>query len=302
MTLSGVSSVALMPLYGYLGAKNPAIRRPLFTVSLLIAGTCIFLRSIAPNMWVVVLPSVFLGLYNPAIYILGYSTIRDMYDQKAAGAYLGIVGTMQGIGLLLGPALTGLIIENLGWRALNFIIFPLFFSDIEIVQETPMLPIQKVAADLGIDEKYLELYGRYKAKIDYNLLNGLKDKPDGKLVLVTAITPTPAGEGKTTTTVGLADGLRRLGKKSVAALREPSLGPVFSVKGGAAGGGYAQVVPMEDINLHFTGDFHAVSAANNLLAAMLDNHIFQDNALGIDNRRITWKRAVDMNDRQLREK
>jgi formate--tetrahydrofolate ligase len=173
-------------------------------------------------------------------------------------------------------------------------------SDIEIAQETPMRPIREVAAELGIDEKYVELYGKYKAKIDYNLLNDLKDKPNGKLVLVTAITPTPAGEGKTTTTVGLADGLRRLGKKSVVALREPSLGPVFGVKGGAAGGGYAQVVPMEDINLHFTGDLHAVSAANNLLAAMLDNHIYQGNVLGIDTRRITWKRAVDMNDRQLR--
>jgi formate--tetrahydrofolate ligase len=173
-------------------------------------------------------------------------------------------------------------------------------TDIEIAQETPMRPISEAAEGLGIDEKYLELYGKYKAKIDYNLLNDLQDKPNGKLVLVTAITPTPAGEGKTTTTVGLADGLRRLGKKSVVALREPSLGPVFGVKGGAAGGGYAQVVPMEDINLHFTGDFHAVGATNNLLAAMLDNHIFQGNALGIDSRRITWKRAVDMNDRQLR--
>jgi formate--tetrahydrofolate ligase len=173
-------------------------------------------------------------------------------------------------------------------------------TDIEIAQETPMRPIHEVAAELGIDEKYQELYGTYKAKIDYNLLSGLTDKPSGKLVLVTAITPTPAGEGKTTTTVGLADGLRRIGKKSIVALREPSLGPVFGVKGGAAGGGYAQVVPMEDINLHFTGDFHAIGAANNLLAAMLDNHIFQGNALGIDSRRITWKRAVDMNDRQLR--
>jgi formate--tetrahydrofolate ligase len=173
-------------------------------------------------------------------------------------------------------------------------------TDIEIAQETPMLPIHGVAAGMGIDERYVELYGKYKAKIDYNLLNGLKDRPDGKLILVTAITPTPAGEGKTTTTVGLADGLRRIGKKSVVALREPSLGPVFGVKGGAAGGGYAQVVPMEDINLHFTGDFHAIGAANNLLAAMLDNHIFQGNELGIDSRRITWKRAVDMNDRQLR--
>ncbi|MDR2019678.1 MAG: formate--tetrahydrofolate ligase, partial [Treponema sp.] len=173
-------------------------------------------------------------------------------------------------------------------------------TDIEIAQETPMSPIRDVAAELGIGEKYLELYGRYKAKVDYNLLNDLKDKPDGKLVLVTAITPTPAGEGKTTTTVGLADGLRRLGKKSIVALREPSLGPVFGVKGGAAGGGYAQVVPMEDINLHFTGDLHAVGAANNLLAAMLDNHIFHGNALGIDNRRITWRQVMDMNNRQLR--
>jgi formate--tetrahydrofolate ligase len=146
----------------------------------------------------------------------------------------------------------------------------------------------------------LEQYGNYKAKIDYNLLNDVGDRPDGKLILVTAITPTPAGEGKTTTTVGLSDGLRKIGKKSVVALREPSLGPVFGVKGGAAGGGYAQVVPMEDVNLHFTGDFHAIGAANNLLAAMLDNHIFQGNLLGIDSRRITWRRAVDMNDRQLR--
>ena len=173
-------------------------------------------------------------------------------------------------------------------------------TDIEIAQETAMTHIREIAAGLGIDEKYVEQYGNYKAKIDCKLLSDLADKPDGKLVLVTAITPTPAGEGKTTTTVGLADGLRRIGKKSIVALREPSLGPVFGVKGGAAGGGYAQVVPMEDINLHFTGDFHAVGAANNLLAAMLDNHIFQGNALGIDSRRITWKRAVDMNDRQLR--
>jgi formate--tetrahydrofolate ligase len=173
-------------------------------------------------------------------------------------------------------------------------------TDIEIAQETAMTHIHEIAAGLGIDEQHVELYGKYKAKIDYNLLDGLKDRPDGKLVLVTAITPTPAGESKTTTTVGLADGLRRIGKKSIVALREPSLGPVFGVKGGAAGGGFAQVVPMEDINLHFTGDFHAVGAANNLLAAMLDNHIFQGNELGIDSRRITWKRAVDMNDRQLR--
>ncbi len=173
-------------------------------------------------------------------------------------------------------------------------------SDIEIAQSTPMQPITEVAKTAGIDEKYLELYGRYKAKINYvNLLRDTK-RPDGKLVLVTAITPTPAGEGKTTTTVGLADGMRKLGKNVMVALREPSLGPVFGVKGGAAGGGYAQVVPMEDINLHFTGDFYAIGAANNLLAAMLDNHIQQGNALDIDTRRITWKRCVDMNDRQLR--
>lgn len=163
-----------------------------------------------------------------------------------------------------------------------------------------MREIYEIAKTAGIDEKYMERYGKYKAKIDYSLLKDMELKPDGKLVLVTAITPTPAGEGKTTTTVGLSDGLRRIGKKSVVALREPSLGPVFGVKGGAAGGGYAQVVPMEDINLHFTGDFHAIGAANNLLAAMLDNHIQQGNALGIDARRITWRRAVDMNDRQLR--
>ncbi len=173
-------------------------------------------------------------------------------------------------------------------------------SDIEIAQSATVHPITEIAEALGIDERYVEQYGRYKAKIDYNLLRDLKDKPDGKLILVTAISPTPAGEGKTTTTVGLADGLRKIGKRSVVALREPSLGPVFGVKGGAAGGGYAQVVPMEDINLHFTGDFHAIGAANNLLAAMLDNHIYQGNALNIDPRRITWKRCVDMNDRQLR--
>ena len=173
-------------------------------------------------------------------------------------------------------------------------------SDIEIAQATPMQPITEVAKTAGIDEKYLELYGRYKAKIDYvNLLRDSK-RPNGKLILVTAITPTPAGEGKTTTTVGLADGMRKIGKNVMVALREPSLGPVFGVKGGAAGGGYAQVVPMEDINLHFTGDFHAIGAANNLLAAMLDNHLQQGNALDIDTRRITWKRCVDMNDRQLR--
>jgi formate--tetrahydrofolate ligase len=175
-----------------------------------------------------------------------------------------------------------------------------FKSDIEIAQETQPQSINEIADKLGIDDKYVENYGKYKAKIDYNLLNEYEDKPDGKLILVTAITPTPAGEGKTTTTVGLSDGLRKIGKKSVVALREPSLGPVFGVKGGAAGGGYAQVIPMEDINLHFTGDFHAIGAANNLLAAMLDNHIHQGNKLGIDIRRITWKRAIDMNDRQLR--
>ena len=172
-------------------------------------------------------------------------------------------------------------------------------TDIEIAQEYELRPINEIAASAGIDEKYLEPYGRSKAKVDYSLLSE-NARSDGKLVLVTAITPTPAGEGKTTTTIGLADGLRRIGKNSVVALREPSLGPVFGIKGGAAGGGYAQVVPMEDINLHFTGDFHAIGAANNLLAAMLDNHIHQGNSLNIDPRRITWKRCVDMNDRQLR--
>ena len=172
-------------------------------------------------------------------------------------------------------------------------------SDIEIAQETKMWPIAQVAETAGVDEKYLEQYGKYKAKVDYNLLKEVQ-RPDGKLILVTAINPTPAGEGKTTTTVGLADGMKKLGKNVMVALREPSLGPVFGIKGGAAGGGYAQVVPMEDINLHFTGDFHAIGAANNLLAAMLDNHIYQGNQLGIDPRRITWKRCVDMNDRQLR--
>ena len=175
-----------------------------------------------------------------------------------------------------------------------------FKSDIEIAQETTMSHIRDIAATAGIDEKYLEQYGNYKAKVDYNMLTEKADTPDGKLILVTAISPTPAGEGKTTTTVGLADGLKKIGKNVVVALREPSLGPVFGVKGGAAGGGYAQVVPMEDINLHFTGDMHAIGAANNLLAAMLDNHIYQGNALNIDPRRITWKRCVDMNDRQLR--
>ena len=172
-------------------------------------------------------------------------------------------------------------------------------SDIEIAQEHTPRPIVDIAAQAGVDETYLELYGRYKAKLDYRLLSET-NAPDGKLILVTAITPTPAGEGKTTTSVGLADGLRWLGKRANVALREPSLGPVFGIKGGAAGGGYAQVIPMEDINLHFTGDFHAIGAANNLLAAMLDNHIQQGNALGIDVKQITWKRAVDMNDRQLR--
>lgn len=172
-------------------------------------------------------------------------------------------------------------------------------SDIEIAQSTEMWPIEKVAEKIGIAAEDLEFYGKYKAKLNYNkLAAGKEDK--AKLVLVTAITPTPAGEGKTTTVVGLSDALNRIGKKTIMALREPSLGPVFGVKGGAAGGGYAQVVPMEDINLHFTGDFHAIGAANNLLAAMIDNHIFHGNALGIDCRRITWKRVVDMNDRQLR--
>ncbi len=174
-----------------------------------------------------------------------------------------------------------------------------YLSDIEIAQRCQMRPIGEIAAVAGVDEKYLEQYGRYKAKVDYSLLKE-NPRPDGKLVLVTAINPTPAGEGKTTTTVGLADGMRRLDKNALVALREPSLGPVFGIKGGAAGGGYAQVVPMEDINLHFTGDFHAIGAANNLLAAMLDNHIQQGNALGIDVKKITWKRCVDMNDRQLR--
>ena len=174
-----------------------------------------------------------------------------------------------------------------------------FKSDIEIAQECQMSPIVEIAEKAGIEDKYLEQYGKYKAKIDYNLLKE-SDKQDGKLILVTAINPTPAGEGKTTTTIGLADGLQALGKNVMVALREPSLGPVFGVKGGAAGGGYAQVVPMEDINLHFTGDFHAIGAANNLLAAMIDNHIYQGNELNIDPRKITWKRCVDMNDRQLR--
>ncbi len=172
-------------------------------------------------------------------------------------------------------------------------------SDIEIAQECVLRPISEIAQTAHIDERYVEQYGRYKAKIDPALLRETPQQ-DGKLILVTAITPTPAGEGKTTTTIGLADGLRRIGKNVTVALREPSLGPVFGIKGGAAGGGYSQVVPMEDINLHFTGDFHAIGAANNLLAAMLDNHIQQGNALGIDPRKITWRRCVDMNDRQLR--
>ena len=172
-------------------------------------------------------------------------------------------------------------------------------TDIEIAQACKMEPIGVIAKRAGVDEKYLEPYGKYKAKVDYALLNE-SSRPDGKLILVTAITPTPAGEGKTTTSIGLADGMRRIGKNAILALREPSLGPVFGVKGGAAGGGYAQVVPMEDINLHFTGDFHAIGAANNLLAAMLDNHIYQGNALNIDPKTVTWKRCVDMNDRQLR--
>lgn len=170
-------------------------------------------------------------------------------------------------------------------------------TDIEIAQEAMMLPIAKVANKIGLDEEQFELYGKYKAKIE---VEKIKENKDGKVILVTAITPTPAGEGKTTTVVGLGDALNRIGKEAIIALREPSLGAVFGIKGGAAGGGYAQVVPMEDINLHFTGDFHAIGAANNLLAAIIDNHIFQGNELGIDNRRITWKRAVDMNDRQLR--
>ena len=173
-------------------------------------------------------------------------------------------------------------------------------SDIQIAQENTPEKINVIADRLGISDDYVENYGKFKAKIDYNILREKAGQPDGKLILVTAITPTPAGEGKTTTSVGLTDGLNRIGKKAVAALREPSLGPVFGIKGGAAGGGYAQVVPMEDINLHFTGDMHAIGAANNLLAAMLDNHIQQGNALGIDPKKITWKRCVDMNDRQLR--
>ena len=166
-----------------------------------------------------------------------------------------------------------------------------FKTDIEIAQETEMQHIREVAKTAGVDEKYLEQYGNYKAKVDYNILKDMADKPNGKLVLVTAINPTPAGEGKTTTTVGLADGMRKIGKNVMVALREPSLGPVFGVKGGAAGGGYAQVVPMEDINLHFTGDFNAIGIANNLMAALIDNHIQQGNLLDIDVRNIPWKRS-----------
>ena len=176
----------------------------------------------------------------------------------------------------------------------------LMLTDIEIAQGVKPLPIMDIAAKAGIDEQYVEQYGRTKAKIDLSFLESRKSSPDGNLILVTAITPTPAGEGKTTTTIGLADGLRKLGKRSILALREPSMGPVFGVKGGAAGGGYAQVIPMEEINLHFTGDFHAISAANNLLAAMIDNHIFQGNELGINPTSVVWRRCVDMNDRQLR--
>ncbi|VTS18058.1 formate--tetrahydrofolate ligase [Streptococcus pseudoporcinus] len=173
-------------------------------------------------------------------------------------------------------------------------------SDIDIASSVEMKPIVDVAKSLGIDENDITLYGKYKAKVNAHQLQALKDKKDGKLILVTAISPTPAGEGKTTTSVGLVDALSQIGKKAVIALREPSLGPVFGIKGGAAGGGHAQVVPMEDINLHFTGDFHAIGAANNLLAALIDNHIHHGNSLEIDSRRITWKRVVDMNDRQLR--
>ena len=173
-------------------------------------------------------------------------------------------------------------------------------TDIQIAQEAKMLPIKEVAATLDIHEDDLELYGKYKAKISDELISRVKDNPDGKLILVTAINPTPAGEGKTTTSVGLGQAFGKLGKKAVIALREPSLGPCFGIKGGAAGGGYAQVVPMEDLNLHFTGDFHAITSANNLLAAMLDNHIQQGNTLQIDTRQIVWKRCLDMNDRVLR--
>lgn len=175
-----------------------------------------------------------------------------------------------------------------------------FKSDIEIAQEATLTPVKDIAEKMEIPEEYLESYGKYKAKVDYNLLEQWKDRPNGKLILVTAINPTPAGEGKTTTTVGLGDAFAHLGHKTVIALREPSLGPVFGVKGGAAGGGYAQVIPMEDINLHFTGDIHAIGVANNLIAALIDNHIHQGNTLDIDVRRVTWKRCIDMNDRQLR--
>ncbi|MGH6991569.1 MAG: formate--tetrahydrofolate ligase, partial [Stellaceae bacterium] len=175
-------------------------------------------------------------------------------------------------------------------------------TDIEIAQAAKMRLIVEVARDkLGIEAAKLEPYGHFKAKVSLDYLNGLKRRPGGKLILVTAMTPTPAGEGKTTTTVGLGDALNRLGKRAVICLREPSIGPSFGMKGGAAGGGYAQVVPMEDINLHFTGDFHAIGAANNLLAAMIDNHIYWGNELGIDSRRVTWRRGIDMNDRALRQ-
>ncbi|HRT82500.1 MAG TPA: formate--tetrahydrofolate ligase, partial [Oscillospiraceae bacterium] len=173
-------------------------------------------------------------------------------------------------------------------------------SDIEIAQEAELKPIKEIGQKLGLEADDLFVYGKYKAKISHRLVSKLSDKPDGKLILVTAISPTPAGEGKTTVSVGLADALNRIGKNAAVSLREPSLGPVFGIKGGAAGGGYAQVVPMEDINLHFTGDLHAIAAANNLLAAMIDNHIFQGNELGIHPNRITWKRCLDVNDRQLR--
>ena len=181
------------------------------------------------------------------------------------------------------------------WSTIEFML-----TDIEIAQAVKPLPIGEIAARAGIDQQFVEQYGRTKAKIDLSFLESRKDSPDGNLILVTAITPTPAGEGKTTTTIGLADGLRKIGKRSILALREPSMGPVFGVKGGAAGGGHAQVIPMEEINLHFTGDFHAISAANNLLAAMIDNHIFQGNELGINPTSVVWRRCVDMNDRQLR--
>ena len=173
-------------------------------------------------------------------------------------------------------------------------------TDIEIARAAKMQPIVKVAQKIGIPEDSVINYGKYKAKVSLDFIDSLKDKPDGKLILVTAMTPTPAGEGKTTTTVGLGDALNAIGKKAIICLREPSLGPCFGMKGGAAGGGFAQVVPMEDINLHFTGDFHAIGAAHNLLSAMLDNHIYWGNELGIDVRRITWRRVVDMNDRSLR--